>query len=139
MKTLWYCLLFVLFPGTVFLAEAGSEAAALLRDSVTVSEVPVHRTLPHSFHDQAVESVRALYPDGEILAAERLGRADAIQYALVSYTRERDSGFVNVDCVATDSRRAYRLSLVAERDRYGEAIAAVMQVMSGLFPHAQTP
>ena len=57
----------------------------------TISDLEVHRWLPHSYFDQAMDSLRALHPDLQLLVTRRVGNLGNILYSLVCYRESRTS------------------------------------------------
>jgi hypothetical protein len=103
-----------------------------LRDALQTSEIPFNRTLPHSFHDQAMASVKELYADPEIIDHMRLGQMNDTQYALVTYREKAASFLIHIDGVATRHQKAFRFNMFVENDDYDDALLAVMQFLRGL-------
>ena len=75
--------------GVVF----GAERAVRLDSGAvaTISDLEVHRWLPHSHFDQAMDSLRALHPDLQLLVTRRVGNLGNILYSLVCYRESRTS------------------------------------------------
>lgn len=103
-----------------------------LRDALQISEIPFNRTLPHSFHDQAMESVKQLYAGPEIIDHIRLGQMNDTQYALVTYREKAGSFLIHIDGVATRHQKAFRFNTFVENDDYDDALLAIIQFIRGL-------
>ncbi len=107
------------------------------RDSLQTSEIPFNRTLPHSFHDQAMASVKELYADPEIIDHIRLGEMSDTQYALVTYRQKAGSFLIHIDGVATRHQKAFRFNMFVENDDYDDALMAIIEFIRGLRPEGE--
>jgi hypothetical protein len=122
--------------GTVLLAALTglSAAPAPAADGLAMRVRPIvaHRGLPHAFHDQAVESIRATAPQArfvERLRAETLG---AITYAVVAWKQDARATHVNVDAAVVSGRRAWAFELSAPVAGYPAARAGLLERMQAL-------
>jgi hypothetical protein len=106
---------------------------ALLREAFGVRETTPNRTLPHAFHDQAVSSIKGIYPEGEIIEAERGGKAFNSYYAFVAFKEKKGSKVVHLDCMATDYRKAYHLGITIHEKDMDRAGSALLERLSDLF------
>ena len=63
-----------------------SSAQGWADPELKVSPIQPTRWLPHDYHDQAVASVKAMYPDAEIVANRRTGiLSQGHVYSLLAY------------------------------------------------------
>lgn len=123
-RAVWALLLTCL--ACVPLARAGTialESGARL----SVTETRFNRGLPHRFHDQALATLTALYPEHQLLASRRFGRVGATVYALVGYREQAASAAVVIDALAVHGRRAWRLQTVVAGARYGDVLLEVIE------------
>ncbi len=97
-----------------------SATYALASEELSVTEISFNRALPHAFHDQAIASIAEIYPNGEVLVAERIAYVGNFIYALVAYRKDSTASEAYVDAVAVIDMRAWRLQgafPVGELDR----------------------
>lgn len=83
-----------------------------------IRNIQPSRILPHAFHDQALSSIPAMYPDSRILAKRRVGylsKKPAILYSMVCYKESSDHERVSISGVITYENHAWSFdSKVAE-------------------------
>lgn len=113
--------------------SGAADGTVSVGNAFVVEEITPSRILPQVFHDQAVSSLPAIYPDGEIVDSERFGEAFGSFYSLVAYRERKDSKTVRLDAVATDYRKAYRLGARVEEKDLGYAVSALLARLPGLF------
>lgn len=56
---------------------------------LTIQESPHHRGVPHFYYDQAMEAIKDLCPESEVLVARRFGTLGEAVYSLVCYKESK--------------------------------------------------
>lgn len=122
-------------PGpTAVLLLAAAGAPLFASSPVRVRPVASHRGLPHVFHDQAVDSLKATVPQVQFVERLRTERMGNLIYALVAWKRDPRAENVEVSAAAVQGRHAWDLELSTPVDSYPAARATLMEelrVLSG--------
>jgi hypothetical protein len=113
-------------------ASMNKKKITSIRDALQTSEIAFNRNLPHSFHDQAMASIKELYADSEIIDHIRSGQINDARYALVAYREKAGSFLIHIDGVATLHQKAIRFSTFVEGDDYDDALLATIQLIREL-------
>lgn len=98
-----------------------------LREALQTSEIPVHGSLPQSFYDQAMASIKELHVASHIIDHIRSGQINDARYALVTYREKAGSFLIHIDGIAVRQQKAFRFSTVVENDDYDDALLAIIQ------------
>ncbi|TAJ80348.1 hypothetical protein EPO44_18630 [bacterium] len=116
--------------GVVF----GAERAVRLDSGAvaTISDLEAHRWLPHSYFDQAIDSLHALHPDLQLLAVRRVGQLGNILYSLVCYKESRGSREVVVTGAAVTKAQAWRFDVRHETNAHVELLLEVLEAVAKL-------
>ena len=99
---------------------------------VRVRPITAHRGLPHTFHDQAVESLSALHPDLAFLDSVRLAWAGGVSYALVSWQRSGADEMLQAQAVAVRGARAWSFDVETTPAAYPVARAELLRRIEAL-------
>jgi len=119
---------------------AGTAAATSVLPEVRVQPIRSHRGLPHAFHDQAVASVAAASPPGEIVEQLRAETRGDLSYALVAWKSGPQAPRVEINAVAVNGRHAWFLDVAGAASAYPALRAAVntrLQALSA--PYVPAP
>jgi hypothetical protein len=119
-------LVLALAAGLGALAPAGEPPV------VRVRPIAAHRGLPHVFHDQALESLKATAPNAQFVERLRAERLGGLTYALVAWKPDPTAARVEVGAVAVADRRAWHLDLTAPVGDYPAARAALLARLQAL-------
>ena len=102
-------------------------AHAVASEELSITEIPYSRVLPHAFHGQALASIAGIYPDGQVLEAERLAYLGDYIYALVAYRKEANAPEAHLDVIAVSGQRAWRLQGTCPMDELARMKRAVLK------------
>jgi hypothetical protein len=114
--------------------HAGELSRITLDGGITlnVSKFISNRWLPHSFYDQAMTSLPALYPDYVIYAKRRQGRMGQIMYSLICYKETRKSTQVIISGTAVSGTDAWSFQTSVPEKSFGTALLTVMEAVTKL-------
>jgi hypothetical protein len=122
------------------LVLAGTAAATSPLPEVRVQPARFHRGLPHAYHDQAVASVAATSPPGEIVDQVRAETRGDLSYALVAWKASPQAPRVEIGAVAVNGRQAWYLGISGAASAYPALRAAVMTRLGTLSgPYLSAP
>jgi hypothetical protein len=95
---------------------------------------PAFRNLPSLFHDQALESLRTLYPLHEVLVARRTATLGQVEYGLVVYreTPSADSVHIGAVAVAHSGNHAWDLDATCPTAQLPDALVSTMEALTNL-------
>lgn len=98
--------------------------------TLNVSKFISNRWLPHSFYDQAMSSLPALYPDYVIYAKRRQGRLGQIIYSLICYKETSKSAQVTISGTAVSGHSAWSFQTSVPEKTFGTALLTVMEAVT---------
>lgn len=95
---------------------------------------PAIRNLPSLFHDQALESLRTLYPRHEVIVARRTATLGQVEYALVVYREAPSADSVHIGAVAVtrSGNRAWDLDATCPVAQLPDALISTMEALTNL-------
>lgn len=98
----------------------------------------VTRGLPHTFYDQAKESIHALFPKHTILAERRTAHIGQVDYAMLAY-QETPGDTVRIIALAVhwESRSAWNLESECSPDDWTVGFLNTMETLAAL-PDSQS-
>lgn len=99
---------------------------------LTIQEGTYHRGAPHSYYDQATESIRQLYPGNQVLVSRRVGRLGDAMYSLVCYKERGTSEHVVVGGMVTSGRKSWLFSGETTEGQFVDTLVLVLETISRL-------
>jgi hypothetical protein len=95
---------------------------------------PISRNLPHALHDQALESLKILYPQHQLLVARRSAVLGPVEYALVAYrqTLGADTIQIAATAVVLSSAQAWSVDATCTTGQLPEALVSMMEILANL-------
>jgi hypothetical protein len=90
------------------------------------------RTLPHVVHDQAEESIEALYPDRVVLVSRRAARIGGVTYALLAYMQQPSDGVVHVTGAAVHHPDAWTFDMTCPSGEIADGLVSLLERISAL-------
>jgi hypothetical protein len=97
---------------------------------LTIQESPNHRGVPHFYYDQAMESIKHLYPESEVLVARRFGTLGEVVYSLVCYKEFKGSSKVIVGGMLAVGRRSWRFNGVVPVEGFTDSLVLILEAIS---------
>lgn len=97
---------------------------------LTIRESPNHRGVPHLYYDQAVESIKDLYPKSEVLVARRFGTLGEVAYSLVCYKEFKRSSKVVVGGMFAVGRRSWRFDGMVPVEGFTDSLVLILEAIS---------
>lgn len=99
---------------------------------LTIQESPYHRRVPHSYYDQAMESIKHLYPENDVLVARRFGTLGEAAYSLVCYKQSKGSSKVIVGGMLVVGRMSWHFSGEVPAERFNDSLILILEAISKL-------
>ncbi len=125
-------IMFVVLAALVLPVSLGAAEDELTGCEPRFEEIQNTRILPHAFHDQSVESLDALYPEHEILAARRYSTLGAMRYSLLVYKETPLADSVHIAGVTVLKDRAWRFSATCTVDTLAEGLVSTLESIADL-------
>jgi hypothetical protein len=119
----------LLINALLLLGSVGGTAGEIkLQNGSTLSVTPAEysRILPHAFYDQALASLKSLFPKHVLLAARRAGVIGEVQYALVCFKETPSSERVVIEASAVHRDHAWNLEAIAP-PAFGDTLVQVLE------------
>ncbi len=104
-------------------------------EKLLIKEIPPSRILPHAYHDQALLSIPAMYPDSQILAKRRLGylrKKPAVLYSMVCYKESTQQKRVIIGGVITYENQAWSFDSKADEAVFHDTLMLVFETLNEL-------
>ena len=97
---------------------------------LTIQESPYNRRLPHSYYDQAMESIAQLHPGHEVVVGRRFGTLGETEYSLLGYKRSGESGTVEVGGIFVAGQASWRFDSRVPVDLFADSLVLILEAIS---------
>ena len=95
-----------------------------------LEEVTPSRIMPYTFYDQAMESIPAMYPKGQIIAKRRMGQfgeKNKLFYSLVAYTIREETKVVIIGGNIIFEKKAWSYSAQVPLESYSNYLVLILE------------
>lgn len=99
---------------------------------LTVQTTPYHRGLPHSYYDQAMESIKHLYPENDVLLGRRFGSLGEAVYSLVCYKQSKTSSNVMVTGMLVLDKMTWHFGGEVSAENFTDSLVLILEAISKL-------
>lgn len=85
------------------------------------------RSDPHSPYDQAIASIKRIYPNSTILAKRRYGHIGEIQYSIICYKESKDSNEVVINGTSVHNETALVFETIIKEEQFGDYLLIILE------------
>ena len=111
---------------------SGAASAATPLCDPAFEHVRDRRTLPHAYHDQGVESLRALYPEHVLLVQRRSSRLGDVLYSLLVYKEDPLAEVVHLGGVAVVHPDAWSFDMTCTPGDLAGGLVTLLEEVAAL-------